>query len=145
MPYIKGEKQAPTAEALMRSRYTAYALGEVEHVLRTHDPESAGEVDRQGALDWSRQATWRGLEIHDTTGGKADDESGEVEFTARYEMRGKLLLHRERSTFRKIDGAWFYVDGEMVKREPDRVEPRPGRNDACPCGSGKKYKKCCGR
>jgi len=141
---IKGERQAKTAEELMRSRYAAYVLGEIDHVLATHHPDKADEVDEEGASQWSKGAEWAGLTIHDTE-GEADDDTGMVEFTAAYEVRGKLHKHRERAEFRKKDGKWLYYDGEMVKPAPMRREgPKIGRNDPCSCGSGKKYKKCCG-
>ena len=54
--------------------------------------------------------------------------------------------HREQSYFKKIDGEWRFIDGEIEKNKPfHREEPKIGRNDPCPCGSGKKYKKCCGK
>ncbi|MGN1324764.1 MAG: SEC-C metal-binding domain-containing protein, partial [Candidatus Spyradenecus sp.] len=54
--------------------------------------------------------------------------------------------HHERSLFKRVDGQWKFIDGELVKPKPIvNEQPRPGRNDPCPCGSGKKYKKCCGK
>ena len=126
----------------MRSRYTAYVLGEIDYVLATHDPAGREEVDRESATKWSQEAEWQGLEIVSAKGG-ADDEAGEVEFVANYKMKGKALRHHELATFRKTDGRWFYVDGDMVKPKPVRLGPKVGRNEPCPCGSGKKYKKCC--
>ena len=86
----------PTAEALMRSRYTAYVLEEIEYILKTHDPATVAEVDRDGARAWSREAEWRGLEVHHAEGGE-NDEQGLVEFTAHYEIEGRLVHHRERA------------------------------------------------
>ncbi len=129
----------------MRSRYAAYVLGEVDYVLETHDPATTDQVDEEGAAQWSQEAEWEGLTIHETEGGENDDE-GVVEFTARYTIKGRLLRHRERAQFRKIDGKWHYHDGEMVKAKPVVREGRKiGRNEPCPCSSGKKYKKCCGK
>jgi SEC-C motif-containing protein len=129
----------------MRARYAAYALGEVDYVLSTHAPESREGVDRSATEAWSKNAEWRGLEIVATEAGGAKDEAGVVEFIARYAAGGKELSHHERSRFRKVDGAWAYVEGDMVKAKPvKREEPKVGRNDPCPCGSDKKYKKCHG-
>jgi len=129
----------------MRSRYAAYALGEIDHVLATHHPDKIDEVDREGAAQWSEQAEWEGLTVHEARGGEGDDE-GVVEFTAAYFIQDRLLKHRERAEFKKKDGKWFYWDGEMVKPKPMvRDSPKVGRNDPCVCGSGKKFKKCCGR
>jgi SEC-C motif-containing protein len=143
--YIRGEARPETAEALMRARYTAYATGEVDYVLSTHDPERNGEVDRSSTELWSKKSEWLGLEILNTQGGGPLDDSGTVEFVARYKIRGTTVTHRERGTFRRHNGNWVFVDGEQVSGPPVvREGPRIGRNHPCPCGSGKKYKKCCG-
>jgi SEC-C motif-containing protein len=143
--YIHGGAKVPTAEALMRSRYTAYVLGEIDYLVSSHDPAKRDEIDSDSARQWSREAEWRGLEVHEAKGGPEDDE-GVVEFTARYEMQGRLVRHRERAIFRRIDGTWYYHDGDMVKAKPvEREGPKTGRNDPCPCGSGLKYKRCHGK
>lgn len=145
-PLVKGESFAETAEALMRSRYTAYTTQEVDYIIATHEPDSRDTVDRDGALKWSEEATWDGLEIVSTEAGGAADDEGMVEFIARYSMEGAGFAHHEKSTFTKIDGRWYYKDGEMIKQQPVRRDtPKVGRNEPCPCGSGKKYKKCCGK
>jgi SEC-C motif domain protein len=142
--FIFGGQKAKTPEALMRSRYTAYVLGEIDHIVKTHEPAGRHEIDEKGAREWSKSADWLGLEVHTAKGGE-EDEVGEVEFTARYAMKGRQVNHRERATFKRIDGTWFYHDGDMVKAPPVvRDAHKVGRNDPCSCGSGKKYKKCCG-
>jgi SEC-C motif domain protein len=136
---------APTAEALMRSRYSAYALGVIDHIMGTHHPKASGDVDRKSTEKWSQEATWQGLDIVSTEAGGESDESGQVEFIARYELSGTPLTHHERAQFRRHDGRWYYWDGAMVKARPVvRDQPKVGRNDPCPCGSGQKYKKCHG-
>lgn len=145
-PYLKGTRRPESAEDLMRSRYTAYVVQDVDYVLKTHSPKTIDTVDREGAAAWSRDAEWMGLEILSTAGGGSEDEEGHVEFVARYLLDGELHTHHERSRFVREGGVWFYVDGEMIKPEPIvRAAPKVGRNDPCPCGSGKKYKKCCGK
>ncbi len=144
LPFLRGEATPSTAAELMKSRYAAYVLGEVDYLLASHDPTSREQVDRDGAAKWSAEADWDGLEIVSTEAGGADDDRGVVEFIARYQMSGAPLVHHERATFRKHEGRWFYVDGEMVRQKPARREaPKVGRNEPCPCGSGKKFKKCC--
>ena len=144
-PYVKGEKPAPTAEALMRSRYTCYTMKEVDYIVSTHHPEGREDVDRDSALQWAEQADWLGLQIVDTEAGGEGDDEGVVEFIASFTLQGKPQTYHERSNFKKVDGKWFYVDGEMTKRKPIvREVKKVGRNEPCPCGSGKKYKKCCG-
>jgi SEC-C motif-containing protein len=143
--YIHGLQLAPTAEALMRSRYSAYVLGEIDWIVKSHDPTSAEEVDRKSTEKWSKEAKWNGLEIRARAKGEPTDEVGEVEFVAKYEVEGQSVAHHERARFRRQEGTWYYVDGDMVKARPVvRETPKVGRNDPCPCGSGQKYKKCHG-
>jgi len=143
--YISGKAPAPTAEALMRSRYSAYVFKELEYLKTTLAPEALDNHDDNSVREWAESAEWRGLEIHDTWAGQPGDEAGIVEFSARYAVDGEELTHRERSEFRQIDGNWCYVDGQLASGPPIRKERKIGRNEPCPCESGKKYKKCCGR
>jgi SEC-C motif-containing protein len=144
-PYIEGKKLPETAEALMRSRYTAFATGKVDYILETHDPDRRGEVDAEGAATWSKDSEWLGFELVSAENGGPSDSAGVVEFVAKYKIKGVTLTHRERSIFRKADGRWFFVDGQIVNGPPvKRTEPRVGRNEPCHCGSGKKYKRCHG-
>jgi SEC-C motif-containing protein len=144
-PFVRGDAVPDTAEALMRSRYTAYTQEAVDYIVATHDPATSGEVDRDATAQWAREATWTGLEIVDTVAGGRGDAEGVVEFVAKFELKGQALTHHERSEFKRIDGRWYYATGEMVRPKPVvRDKPKVGRNEACPCGSGKKYKRCCG-
>ncbi len=140
-PFLNGAP-APTALALMRSRYTAYARGDVAHLARTLAPEHRSGFDMADVSAGMKQTQWLGLEILDTEAGGAEDSTGIVEFVARFQAHGKAQALHERSRFRRDeDGSWVYVDGETA------VQPvkKPGRNDPCPCGSGKKFKHCHGR
>jgi SEC-C motif-containing protein len=147
-PILDGAVAAATAEALMRSRYSAYTLGNIDHVVATHDPVTRDQVDRDAATAWSAQSTWLGLDVVATEAGGPDDAAGTVEFVARFSLGGRVTSHHERSRFvRKPDGGeprWFYVDGETLKARPVAREAKVGRNEPCPCGSGKKFKKCHG-
>jgi SEC-C motif domain protein len=130
----------------MRARYTAYATGNIEFVESSHDPAKRHEMDKDGAEEWSKAAEWLGLEVSSTENGAEGDDDGVVEFVAKYEMQGRIVHHRERAIFKKVKDEWFFHDGIMVKQKPlVREGPKVGRNDPCPCGSGKKFKKCCGR
>jgi SEC-C motif-containing protein len=135
---------APTAEALMRSRYSAYVTGNIDHIVATHDAPKQDEVDRDATKKWAEESEWLGLEIVATEKGGADDDEGMVEFRAKYKAQGNVITHHERSRFRKKDGRWLYVDGVQVKPPPVRAVATAGRNDPCPCGSGKKFKRCHG-
>jgi SEC-C motif-containing protein len=144
-PYVLGTSDAPTAEALMRSRYVCYTMGKVEYISTTHDPDKQDEVDLKAAEQWAEHAEWQGLDILETEAGGENDDEGVVEFVARFSMQGKDQRHHERSRFKKVDGKWFYVDGDMAKNKPVvREGAKVGRNEPCPCGSGKKHKRCCG-
>jgi SEC-C motif-containing protein len=92
----------PTAEALMRSRYTAFVRGDVEHLLRTWHPDT-----RPGALQLDPDVRWTGLEVLDRVGGGLFDAEGVVEFRAHH--RGGV--QHERSRFVRDAGRWVYVDG----------------------------------
>ncbi len=142
-PIVSGAIPAPTAEALMRSRFTAFSLNHPDHIRNTHAKEMRDADERTAARNSLPAVEWVKLEVLDTVLGGVDDDAGVVEFAAYYRENGVMRVHRERSNFRRDGGRWVYVDGSF---EPGAGE-RPGkvgRNEPCPCGSGKKYKRCCG-
>ena len=145
-PYLLDRKAAPTAEALMRARYAAYSLCSIDYLYQTSGPKVRKEFDAEGSKKWSESAEWTGIEVLNKEGGGENDETGTVEFIAHYTIKETPFDHHEISQFRKIDGEWRFIDGKIIGPAPIRREqPKIGRNDPCPCGSGKKYKKCCGR
>ena len=103
----RGAAAAETAEELMRSRYAAYAVGDTDYVFRTWHPRTRPhDVSSEGT-------TWLGLEITRTEAGGPDDDTGVVEFVARYQgPRGVQELH-EVSRFERRGGRWVYVDGDV--------------------------------
>lgn len=139
-PYIRGENDAPTAEALMRSRYVAYATKNNEYILRTWHEST--RPDKKDIIDDTTE--WIGLQILSTEGGLVNDSKGIVEFRARCRVKDEVAGLDESSEFSKENGQWYYVDGFSVKPIRTR-ENKVGRNEPCPCGSGTKFKKCCGR
>jgi SEC-C motif-containing protein len=144
-PYVTGAVPAPTPEALMRSRYSAFVVHAVDYLGETLHPGHREDWDREATRRWSESADWRGLTIVDCEQGGPDDDAGVVEFIAEFVQDGEPQRHQERSIFRRHRGRWYYVDGELPKPETLRhATPKVGRNDPCPCGSGRKYKKCCG-
>jgi SEC-C motif-containing protein len=145
-PYISGVEKPPTAEVLMRSRYSAYAEHVIDYIIGTCVREEGREaIDVKETREWSEQSKWLGLKILSTDKGGANDSQGTVEFEASYERNGLRDLHHEQARFKKVDGQWLYEDGHVVPVTVVRTSPKVGRNDPCPCGSGKKYKHCCGR
>jgi SEC-C motif-containing protein len=105
---------ARTALALMRSRYTAYVRGAIDYLLRTHDASTRATVDVAAVRRWCKTTLWLGLEIVATERGGERDTDGVVEFIARGVTRGAPFAQRERSRFRRVDGAWVYVDGDIT-------------------------------
>jgi SEC-C motif-containing protein len=143
-PIINGAK-APTAEALMRSRYTAYVKRSIDHLGRSLSEEQRKDFAPEDAKNWAEKSEWLGLKILRTEKGGPADTEGLVEFSARFRTEGKEQEHVETALFARESGDWVYAGqmpsaGQTVRREA----PKVGRNDPCPCGSGKKYKKCCG-
>lgn len=140
--YLRGEALPETAEALMRSRYSAYARGEVDYLVRTHAPETRSPTLREDVAAWVAAARFTGLSVSATEGGGPGDTTGFVTFTARFTEGGRAQALAERSRFARHEGAWVYVDGTPA---PVKAAVKVGRNDPCPCGSGRKHKACCGR
>jgi SEC-C motif-containing protein len=134
-PYLNGTAVPPTAEALMRSRYSAYVHGNFTYLLDTWHSSSRTSADF-GPLSGIR---WNGLEILRVEGGGPDDREGMVEFTVHFQQSDAPLTLHEKSRFIREGGQWFYLDGKILPKRSVKF----GRNDPCPCGSGKKYKKCC--
>lgn len=100
---------AATAEALMRSRYSAFALGLEPHLLATWS-----RATRPPAVGLDPAARWRGLQIVDTARGGPDDATGVVEFRAASRDAGGASVLHERSRFTREDGRWVYVDGDVL-------------------------------
>jgi SEC-C motif-containing protein len=134
----------------MRARYSAYASKDIDFIIESTLPASRSGSDFEAMRSWAEQAAWEGLEVVATSKGQAEDSLGEVEFIARYQLNGVAHQHHEKSEFVKKDGNWFFKDGTVVYSGPSEkpapvVNPvKTGRNDPCPCGSSKKFKKCCG-
>jgi SEC-C motif domain protein len=143
-PIITGKELAQTAEQLMRARYTAHAKVEIDFLFASTHPEHQEGYDHKGTRIWAETSEWYGLEILGTVGGGPEDEEGEVEFVARFRDKDGVRRHHERGQFKRKDGKWLFTDGIMVKAQP-LSSSKIGRNDPCSCGSGQKYKKCCGK
>jgi SEC-C motif-containing protein len=142
-PIINGERESQTAEELMRARYAAFATGAIDFIVASTHSRTRPEIDLQDIRDWSLTSTWRGLQIIDTK--TVDENQAHVSFDAQFTKAGKDLSHREKALFEREQGKWRFVTGDELKNPTVRYEtPRIGRNEPCPCGSGRKYKKCCG-
>lgn len=145
-PILDGSTKAATATQLMRARYSAYATGNIDFLYASSSARVQEEFDAEASRRWSQGSEWEGMQILETEAGDVNDETGIVEFIASYKVNGNHFEHHERSSFIRKEGEWRFDDGELVKTQPiTREMPKIGRNDPCPCGSGKKYKKCCGK
>jgi SEC-C motif-containing protein len=101
-PYHRGEALAPTAERLMRSRYSAFAVGDAAYLLTSWHPST-----RPTTLELDDDVRWYRLDILGRSAGGVLDIEGVVEFSARFKPGGEV---RERSRFVREDGRWLYVE-----------------------------------
>jgi len=151
---IRGATVADTAEDLMRSRYTAYTLADWDYITQTTLPDERKSLPDLAKVN--EGVEWKKLEVLETKKGGATDEAGEVSFVASFTKEGKAEILQETSVFLKEEGRWYYSgkrSNPKTSAPKERRAARPfvrsgtkiGRNDPCSCGSGKKYKKCCGK
>lgn len=126
-------KVADTAEQLMRSRYTAYTQVNIDYIVQTTAPSQQLLLDKVSMKEWGETTQWAGLEI--LSQDELSQQHATVEFKAFFQSNEGLLAHHERSLFVKIDGQWYFLDPTV---------PLPTMKQACLCGSGKKFKHCCG-
>jgi len=152
-PYLRGTAWPDSAEDLMRSRYTAHAQKNWGYLLKTLCAE---ERRQENIQDIETGTAWVSLDITGTEGGQIGDTEGVVRFIARFKEDGEEKTHSETARFIRENGRWVYsaklseVHAPQAESAPAaqpfvREAPKVGRNEPCPCGSGKKYKKCCGK
>jgi len=150
-PLHLGNDIAQSPEQLMRSRYCAFVISDINYIYITHSPSTRSEITRESIKQWNGQCEWLGLDIRNY-----DNNKGIVEFVAWYKNNGQLSFHHEISNFHQdeIDEqfnqlikstssnkqVWYYLNATY----PNNVIKLPQRNDLCICKSKKKYKKCCG-
>jgi SEC-C motif domain protein len=139
-PLLTRRRPAASAEQLMRARFTAHVARDFRFLHDTHRP-TAGKpfVEEQGepAMRWTR------LEVHahETTG---DPDKSFVDFSAYGTEAGTEKVLHEKAEFLRINGVWLYNREARLGPAPYKAAaPKVGRNEPCPCGSGKKYKQCC--
>ncbi len=130
-PIILQKKQAKTAEELMRSRYCAYVQANGAYLVYSSAKENQFQEDIELIEEFAHSVQWLKLNVLHVT-------KNSVEFKAYYQDSNGIQLLHEKSNFIQEDGIWKYKDGELFS---SKVE----RNELCPCGSGKKYKKCCAK
>lgn len=109
--YIEQQAQAPTPEALMRSRYSAYTLANIDYIKATMKGRALLGFNEQQAKAWAQRVQWLGLTIVNTFPRLTNDTQGYVEFIAFYKEQGQSQTLHERSEFQCHQGKWYYTDG----------------------------------
>ncbi|GAB5560728.1 MAG: YchJ family protein [Synoicihabitans sp.] len=140
-PILAGKTTAPTAEALMRSRYTAHAINDFAYLHRTFEETRHTPYEEE---EYGNEIKWTKLVINSH---EPDVRPGvsHVDFSAHFEEQGQAGVMHEKSEFELKPEGWIFTKTLREGPAPIKKEPKVGRNDPCPCGSGKKFKKCCGR
>ena len=134
--YHLGHKLPQTAQALMRSRYSAFVLRDSEYLLQSWHASTRPEQ-----LHMESGVCWFGLQVIACEAGLAEDSQGYVEFKAEFAGNDRLQCLHERSRFLREQERWYYVDGQVYAQpKAEKIS----RNAPCPCGSGRKFKRCCG-
>jgi len=148
-PLHNGARLACDAKQLMQSRYCAFASLAIDYLVATHSPQTRDSISKADITQWANACQWLALEVVNFSQSSA---TAEVEFVAWYKENGKLQCLHDLShfTLEPIDPlltatkdqathAWYYHSSTP----PKIARTLPKRNDACICGSGKKFKKCC--
>ena len=130
----QGARLPENAEALMRSRYTAYVLGKIDYIVASTVPAQQALLDVAAIEQWSRHTAWAGLTVHQHQ-PHIGKHHAQVAFNAHFQADGGTQVHHELSTFVHIAGHWYFIDPTV---------PLPSMKQTCFCGSGKKFKHCCG-
>ncbi|WP_166265580.1 YchJ family protein [Marinobacter caseinilyticus] len=125
-----GGAKAPTPEALMRSRFSAFVLGKADYLRQTWHTST-----RPTSLNLDDSPRWQSLSV---LSASQHGDQGTVHFRAVYKDQADWGYLEEASEFIREFGVWYYLAGN-----PTQGVLKPGRNDHCPCGSGRKYKNCC--
>lgn len=105
--------QAPTAEALMRSRYCAFVFGLVDYLYETTHPSHRSKTLKEEIAFTCKALAWTNLEVLSMWQGGLSDKVGKVSFRASYVQEGKEGVHTEHSRFKRFGKAWMYVDGDV--------------------------------
>ena len=104
-PYLLGLTQPQTVEALMRSRFCAYLTHHAEYLLASWHPST-----RPPNMEFEPQLKWVDLQVQ---GAEQVENSGRVQFSARYKLNGRMQTLRENSRFTREEGCWYYLDGDI--------------------------------
>jgi SEC-C motif-containing protein len=140
-PFHAGQKQPATAEQLMRARFTAHVAHNFKFLHDTYRP-TAGKP--YAAEEGEPAVTWTRLEVHSYEVTPDNPDKAYVDFSAHGLEEGVEKVLHEKAEFLRINGTWLYTREARIGPAPYKAAaPKVGRNEPCPCGSGKKYKQCC--
>lgn len=110
-PLILGKDNAKTAEQLMRSRYSAYVVADINYLMNSHYPQTRPTKERKSILKWAKSVQWLGLQIISMKKGELHDNEGYVEFKALFMTDSKVESIHENSYFMKENNKWYYKSG----------------------------------
>lgn len=141
-PLHQNQQVASSAQQLMRSRYSAFALGEIDYIVKTTAIEQQAALDCAAITAWSQSNQWLGLDIV-AVNEQLDRSHAQVEFIAHFcatkssptQVAAKAEQHREVSYFVKHNAAWYFLDPTL--------DQQWAMKQTCLCGSSKKFKHCC--
>ena len=133
-PLHVGQAHAETASQLMRSRYSAFALQQIDYIVQTTALGQQASLDVDAIADWSKSNQWLKLEVLNSN-EKLDKNHAQVEFKAHYHDGKQTQIHHEISHFVQHQARWYFLD-PTTGQQPTMKQP-------CICGSGKKFKQCC--
>lgn len=141
-PIISKTVIAETAEQLMRSRFSAYCIKDAHYILSTYAVEKQIDNAFDEIKEWAEQTQWLALNIITSSTEKlgSTEQYDFVEFAAEYRLGDEVWRMHERSRFIQESGEWRYLDGEIISHD---CLKKVTRNSPCPCGSTRKYKRCC--
>lgn len=139
-PLLLGQVSAPDAEALMRSRFSAYCTKNYDYILSTYGSQQRSQLTSESLAESAAGSKWLALKVIDFQA--QSQYTATVEFIATYSESKNLFQMHELSSFELQDGMWRYTTG-IMKENTGKL--KIGRNDSCFCGSGKKFKQCCMR
>ena len=131
--------KANSAERLMRSRYSAFVLVKPEYIIQTTVPTQQSLLDIQAIGRWAKETDWAGLQIINHV-PKLGKRHAQVEFKAFYSTEQGQQAHHELSSFVRIKECWYFLDPTVSMSSMSVTQKQP-----CLCGSGEKFKRCCGR
>lgn len=133
-PLHVGQAHAESASQLMRSRYSAFALQQIDYIVQTTALGQQASLDVGAIADWSKSNQWLKLEVLNSN-EKLDKNHAQVEFKAHYHDGKQTQIHHEISHFVQHQARWYFLD-PTIGQQPTMKQP-------CICGSGKKFKQCC--